>query len=307
MARRRAKSNREFIVDEESVAMPDNSESGFLVGAAPVIGAAAGTLASTMGAFMLGVPVQWAPWGTAAIGAVGAFTTQGWVRQAAIGVAAAGASIGILRMMGIIGGHSVAPVDHHRQAAPPEADPSPPADSVTRADLQKGMDELAAKYDVQIKQLAEQYGEQVRDMQRAYSGRIEEIRASYDQRLAAKDETISELLRELRTAETTALHVVPRDAEAVAEEALTVGEASAVDEEQAPANDVETPSPVADWSKAKAVFDLLTPEEAAQLQQIIAGMPAEAVAMAEAHLANLEPEQAAAYLRSSVLTPRDAA
>jgi hypothetical protein len=301
MARRRAKSNREFIVDEESVAMPDNSESGFLVGAAPVIGAAAGTLASTMGAFMLGVPVQWAPWGTAAIGAVGAFTTQGWVRQAAIGVAAAGASVGILRMMGIIGGHSVAPVDDHRQAAPPEASPSPPADSVTRADLQKGMDDLAAKYDVQIKQLAEQYGEQVRDMQRAYSGRIEEIRASYDQRLAAKDETISELLRELRTAQATALHVVPRDAEAVAEQAPTV------DEEQALANDVAAPSPIADWSKARAVFDLLTTEEAAQLQQIVAGMPPEAVAMAETHLAQLEPEEAAAYLRSSVLTPRGAA
>jgi len=283
--------------------MPENSEGGFLVGAAPVIGAAAGTLASTMGAFMLGVPPQWAPWGTAAIGAVGAFTTQGWVRQAAIGVAAAGASVGILRMMGIIGGHSVAPVDHHRQAAPPEASPSPPpADSVTRVDLQKGMDELAARYDGQIKQLSEQYGEQARDMQRAYSGRIEEIRASYDQRLAAKDETISELLRELRTAQTPTLHVVPRDAEAVSEEAPTVDE-----EQQAPANDVAAPSPIADWSKAKAVFDLLTTEEAAQLQQIVGGMPPEAVAMAETHLAQLEPEEAAAYLRSSVLTPRDAA
>jgi hypothetical protein len=305
MAKRRAKSNRETIVDEEIVAMPDNSESGFLVGAAPVIGAAAGTLASTMGAYMLGVPVQWAPWGTAAIGAVGAFTTQGWVRQAAIGVAAAGASIGILRMMGIIGGQSVAPVDHHRQAAPPEASPAPPVDSVTRADLQKGMDELAAKYDGQIKQLAEQYGEQLRDMQRAYSGRIEEIRASYDQRLAAKDETISELLRELRTTQATALHVVPRDAEGVVEEAIA-GE-STVDQEQAPANDAEAPSPIADWSKAKAVFDLLTTEEAAQLQQIVAGMPPEAVAMAETHLAKLEPEEAATYLRSSVLTPSDAA
>ena len=49
-------------------------EGGFLEGAAPVIGAAAGTLASTIGAGMVGVPTHWAPWGTAAIGAFGAFT-----------------------------------------------------------------------------------------------------------------------------------------------------------------------------------------------------------------------------------------
>ena len=289
-------------------------EGGFLVQAAPVLGAAAGTFASTIGADMIGVPTKWAPWGTAAIGTVGAMTASGWLRQAAIGVAAAGASIGILRLVGILddSGFFPIPLVHPRDASPPETAPSapPPTETkpngITRDELQKALGELSEKHAANMNELKQAYDTRLQELRSAYEARIGDITIGYEQRVRSQDDTISNLLRELRKAQAASMpRIVPRDAVPV-EDTATEEESDATP----PSNDEQAiatlPSAEA-LSRAEAIFALLTPAESTQLRQIIASMPPEAVTLAESHLAKLDPADAVEYLRSHLLTPRDAA
>jgi hypothetical protein len=281
-----------------------------LESAAPALGVAGGILVATKGAEMIGVPAKWAPWGTAAIGTIAAMTTEGWMREAAIGVAAAGASVGILRMVGLLDGFEI-PVEHRRQAAAPDAPQREAAapDAVTQADLQRAMASVTEEHDAQLRALEQKYDEQMRDLRQAYERRIDEICSSYDRRLTGKDETISNLLREIRKSQAATVdpRIVNREPISVEE---TPADEAPVAQPQSEAASSDAPvstAPSAEVSKAEAVFDLLTVEEMAQLQQTIASLPPEAMAMAEAHLATLAPEEAAAYLRTHLLAPRAAA
>jgi len=301
----------EIVVEEECDEMGKEQEGlGGVV--APALGVAAGAFAATKGADMLGVPEKWAPWGTAALGALGALMTEGRTRHAAIGFAAAGAGIGVLHMLGVFDllATRIAPVPQRRQAdAPALAEApaqEPPPDAIKQVDFQKAIDEIVAKNEAQLQAMRDSADEKFRELSRAYESRIGEISASYEQRVADQDQTISNLLGELRRARAASVgpRLVRDEIPAPVDEPL-VAEASAT-----PEGPVETgstgPSPET-VSKAHAIAALLSQEEYDQLKQVAAQLPPAVLAAAEAQIAKLSPEDAVAYLRANVLKPRDAA
>jgi len=163
------------------------NDGGFMAAATPVFGVVAGTIAATKGADMLVVPAKWAPWGVAAIGAVGALAADGWVRDAAIGVAAAGAGLGILRMMGMLDPSGHLPTHRNAPAAeaPAQEQAKPPApDLITRDELQKALAETVQQHENRMKEVLQENLEQVRQLRSAYDARIEHLCGRYDQLLA---------------------------------------------------------------------------------------------------------------------------
>lgn len=285
----------EEVIDTGSEPMDEQESYGLLEAATPILGLVAGGFAATKGARMIGVPDKWAPWGVAAIGTYAAMTGTGWVRQAGVGAAAAGVTLGLLETMGMLDLLMALPAT--RQAAPMEP-PTPMPDAITRDDLQKALADVAQKNDAQRKVLAQQHTEQLREMRSAYDIRIDQISAAYNQRLAEKDQTISELLRELRKAHAAGPSIVPRDATPTVEETIPL-------QTEAPAD--ETPTEPDIVTKAQAIRERLSPEENGQLQQLLTTASPETVAFAEAQIANMSADDAVAYLREHVLAAPNAA
>jgi hypothetical protein len=164
--------------------------------------------------------------------------------------------------------------------------------------LQKALADVAQKNDAQLKVLAQQHTDQLREMRSAYDIRIDQISAAYNQRLAEKDQTISELLRELRKAHAAGPSIVPRDATPTVEETSPL-------QPEAPAD--ETPAEPDVVTKAQAIRERLSPEENGQLQQLLTTASPETVAFAEAQIANMSADDAVAYLREHVLAAPNAA
>jgi hypothetical protein len=270
-------------------------------------------IAGYMGA--AGVSVKWAPWGTAALGAVGAMMTEGGARHAAIAFAAAGAGIGVLHALGILDklADQIDPSLPRRQAdaadasAPDEAPSSEPHPDVTKqqVDFQKAIDQVVAKNEAQLKALHQSTEEKFAELRRVYESRIEEISASYEQRIADQEQTISNLLRELGRAQ--APSVGPR---LVRDEAPPAVEEAPAPESQPAEAPVATESvgPTPETvSKAQAIVDQLTHEEDAELRQLVAAASPNAIAFVNQQIANMTAEEAVAWLRANVLTARTAA
>lgn len=275
------------------------SSSGFLDGATPILGLVAGGFVAAKGAEKIGVPEKWAPWGVAAVGVYGAIAAQGRMRQAAIGVAAGGISIAIMKAMGML--DLVAAIPAMRQAAAMQPATASVPDAITRDELQEALAVTVQKNDAQLKELEQQHLAQVSELRRAYESRVDEICASYTQRLAEKDQTISELLRELRKAQAAGPSIVHRDAPVPVEEpSPSESEADATVEEMAQTE------PDA-MTKAQAIRDQLTADENLQLQQLLTTASPEMVALAEAQIANMSADDAVAYLREHVLAAPKAA
>ena len=273
---------------------------GLVDAATPIVGLIAGGFAATKGAHMIGVPQKWAPWGVAAIGTYAAMTGTGRVRQAAIGAAAAGVTLGILETMGMLDFLVAMPAMRQAAAMAPST-PSVP-DAMTRDEVQKALTDAAHKNDARLTQLQQQQDEHLRELRRVYDGRIEQICAAYNRRLAEKDQTISELLRELRKAQAAGPTIVHRDATAPVEEPMPLE-----DETEASVEGETAPAEPDVMSKAQAIRALLTPNENHQLQELLAAASPETVAFAEAQIANLSAEEAVAYLREHVLASPKAA
>jgi hypothetical protein len=287
----------EVIDTDGSEPVEEQKSYGLLDAATPILGLVAGGFAATKGARMIGVPDKWAPWGVAAIGTYAAMTGNGWVRQAGVGAAAAGVTLGLLETMGMLDLLTAMP--SMRQAAPMEPQ-TPRPDAVTRDDLQKALADIAQKNDAQLKVLEQQHSDQLREMRSGYDTRIDQICAAYNQRLAEKEQTISELLRELRKAHAAGPSIVPRDATATIEEPIPSEPEASTDETPPPTEpDVMT--------KAQAIRERLSPEENGQLQQLLTTASPETVAFAEAQIANMSADDAVAYLREHVLAAPNAA
>jgi hypothetical protein len=307
----KGQSEPEIVVEEPSDEMSE--EQGVGGGAlAPVLGVAVGAFTATKVADMFGVPVKWAPWGTAALGAVGALMTEGKTRHAAIGFAAAGAGIGVLHILGLFDALAARPIIQRRQAdaveAPvvPEA-PSeqPTSDASNQADFQKALDDVTAKNEAQLKAMQESTEEKFAELRRMHENRIEAITASYEQRIADQEQTISDLLRELGRAQASSVgpQLVRDEVPPVAEEAPAPESQPA----EAPvAAEAVGPSPET-VSKAQAIVDLLTHEEDAELRQLVATASPQAVAFANRQITNMTAEEAVAWLRANVLMSRKAA
>ncbi|MGZ4777667.1 MAG: hypothetical protein ACXV5L_00600 [Thermoanaerobaculia bacterium] len=291
----------EEIIETGSDEMDEqDSSSGFLDAATPILGLVAGGFVAAKGAEKIGVPEKWAPWGVAAVGVYGAIAAQGRMRQAAIGVAAGGISIGIMKAMGML--DLLAAMPSLRQAAAMQpATPSVP-NAITRDDLQQALGDAARKNEAQLKELEQQHLAQLSELQRAYESRVEEICGVYSQRLAEKDQTISELLRELRKVQTAGPGIVHRDATVPVEEPAPVEAATDTNAEE-----IAAPAEPDAISKAQAIRGQLTADENLQLQQLLATASPEMVALAEAQIANMSADDAVGYLRENVLTSPKAA
>jgi hypothetical protein len=227
------------------------------------------------------------------------------VREAAIGVAAAGAGIGILRMMGMLD------LPAHRNAPVlPEQTPSGPPDAISREELQRALSEAAQQNETLLKTALNEHVDQLRQLRTAYDGRIEQISARYDQLLADKDQTIAGLLRELRKTQHVAPHIVHRDAQAPEEDAPVAESPVAEPQAEEPVAEAPiepAPAPSENASKAQAIVDLLSHEEYDELKQVIATASPQAVAFTERQFSSMTAEEAVAWLRANVLTSRTAA
>lgn len=310
--------------------MEEQDGFGLMDAATPILGLVAGGFVATKGARMIGVPDKWAPWGVAAIGTYAAMTGTGWVRQAGVGAAAAGVTLGLLETMGML--DFLAAVPTMRQAAATEpSTPSAPPDTITRDDLQRAITDLAQKNDARLKELTQEHADQLRELRNTFDIRVDQICGTYNRRLAEKDQTISELLRELRKANASGPSIVHRDAafhveealpaeqEAPADETATphVDEAIASEQEAPPEETATAPASAPDGAaaseqsdvvtRAQAIRERLSPDENRQLQQLLMTASPEMVAFAEAQVAKLSADDAVAFLREHVLAAPDAA
>jgi hypothetical protein len=316
----------EIISESGSEPMEEQNGFGLMDAATPILGLVAGGFVATKGARIIGVPEKWAPWGVAAIGTYAAMTGSGWVRQAGVGAAAAGVTLGLLETMGMLDFLAAIPTMRRQAAVTEPPTPSAPPDAITRDDLQRSLSDLARKNDAQLKERTQQHVEQLRELRSTYDIRIDQICASYNQRLAEKDQTISELLRELRKANASGPSIVHRDATPRIEEALPSEPEAPADYETAAAADETATPPAADETatlpatdeataseqsdvvtRAQAIRERLSPDENRQLQQLLMTASPERVAFAEAQVANLSPDDAVAFLREHVLAAPNAA
>jgi len=303
---------------------------GLMDAATPILGLVAGGFVATKGARMIGLPDKWAPWGVAAIGTYAAMTGTGWVRQAGVGAAAAGVTLGLLETMGMLDFLAAVPAMRQAAAVTEPPTPSAPPDAITRDDLQRGLSDLAQKNDTRLKELTQQDAEQLRELRSTYDIRIDQICATYNRRLAEKDQTISELLRELRKANASGPSIVHRDATPPMEEALPSEQETPADDETAAADETATDetssSPAAAETatllatdeaavpeqsdvitRAQAIRERLSPDENRQLQQLLMTASPEMVAFAETQVAKLSADDAVAFLREHVLSAPNAA
>ena len=92
----------EIITESEREPMDEQAGFGLMAAATPILGLVAGGFVATKGARMIGLPDKWAPWGVAAVGTYAAIAGTGWVRQAGVGAAAAGVTLGLLETMGML-------------------------------------------------------------------------------------------------------------------------------------------------------------------------------------------------------------
>jgi hypothetical protein len=134
-------------------------------GVAPILGAAGGALAIVIGAERLQLSQEQVAWGAAALGYLVATQTTGIVRELATGLAAAGACIGVLRL-----------VDRKTDAPPRNADAPVEPDSSTDTAAEKtvaSLQEISARLsDEEKDRLAEMAAKLPADELRAVEAQV---------------------------------------------------------------------------------------------------------------------------------------
>jgi hypothetical protein len=311
----RAEEPKEVVIEEdnepEESFMSKNKEAIALL--APVAGAAAGGALIEVVSKKFEIRRELLALIAGGAGVVTAASTKGPTRDLALGVGAAGLCIGLIDFM--------AKFDFF-YAAPPKKAPeatrqaAPPPEGVTPEQMQKAIDENAAKMTAEKNELVEK-------VRNAYESQIAQMQQTYQNQLAEQNQTIGKLMREVRRMERSRrprrpdaqppveqqpLAMVPETPfeETVSEGAQPVAMAQEVAAEQEVVPS-EVEQSVAAPSKLDEVFALLTEDEAARLREMIERLPPEALAKAEAYLDRLPIDEAAEYLRTNLLTNREAA
>jgi hypothetical protein len=282
-------------------------EDSLLVQMSPVLGASIGAAAATMGAEMLLPPkfVPWAPWGTAALGFLTAMNTTGLVRGVATGVAAAGASIAVLRLIGAASQGATAVAAVTTASAPEQQRQAAPSDAVTRADLEIALAALAAKHQADLAERESTHVVQLRELQTTVHTLLEKLREA-DVVIASMRagggtqpmrgnaelssgggppsiDTMPAPIEQSRGASPT------HEGSQVAKSPAAL--ATAVDSQSLSTEEV---------ARFEAIYGLLDEQERRQLSALVANLPKDALAKAQAQLLQLKPHQAVAYLRRKI-------
>jgi hypothetical protein len=240
-----------------------------LGGALPAIGAAGGALLIVFGAPRIGVSEEHAAWGVGAVGAAIAMGSTGAVREIATGVACAGACIGIVRLMERLRAAEKSSTAERRQSD---------GDRISRAQLDEALAEHARKESEAREQTRATLIATMRDELRSAIKNREPVEATHADPIAAPTPAVA--------------------AERTAQPSR---------EERAPEISAPPIVSVAAVAHLQEIRARLTPEEIAFFERLVVTLPPDALATAEAHLIDLSPDDAVAYLRATVLRPLERA
>ncbi|HJU21087.1 MAG TPA: hypothetical protein VJ891_01135 [Casimicrobiaceae bacterium] len=232
---------------------------------APIVGAVGGALAINAGASRFGVDRQHAAIAATVGGLLTAAATGGWVRDLAVGVAAAGAITLAMQRFGA-----------QPAAKPAEPTKDDPRTLITRDELQRTLAQFAA------------------DRQRADQEFAVQLRASMRT-------IIADAIADVRNAHATRDAAAPAAAETVPQE----NEAQPASPQQAAVDtdaEGDTASTAVDaHAKVHAILVQLDGAERAQLGALVAAMPDDAFMRAQQYLLQLSPDGAAQYIRENLL------
>ena len=333
MARRRQNAERVIVVEEPEEEMRTETLGGqiksivepFASGFVPIVAAGATTLAIVQGAPKLGIREEHLACGAAALGFFVAMKTTGVAHETAIAVAAAGASVAVVRF-----------VTGQQLKAALAAQPKRNADAEAQAVREELRTEIA-RLDGVLLQLAQGLAAQMQQQQERDKQQHERdtmmSEAIRELAMALKRNRAAEQLRDAAPNEgfyPTASDAVLVDEETVSldEEAAPLGEDTvtevleqsstlqpttpidqstvAVEDKQSPASteqEVELP-PLAPavLARLQEIRNRLTSEEVTRLNAILSSIPAETLRMALDYIVVIpSADQAVAYIRSAVL------
>lgn len=264
-------------------------ELDFARSVAPLAGAAGCALVITAAVEQLGVPRERIAFGTAALAVTLARSTDGAVQGALTGAAAAGVCIGIAQLL-----------ERHRprilygDKPGPEPVVSPP-EAITRADLARTLTGLQA-----------QLAEQARLREEAHQNELKELRDMVRDLAAHLNAARIENER-LRTAAAARDAAAEAPAPSVASPTVErppepLVDQTAVGEVAGGGDDAPLPEGAA---RIECVYSLLDASEREQLSTLMAAGTVEDMRQLYAGLAELEPAEAAALLRGTLLSLKE--
>jgi hypothetical protein len=289
----RARAANAMIEREEKTMLSKIKKNTTANAVAPLLGAAGGTLIMTAAVERFGIPRERITLGGAMLAVLAARNTDGAIRDALTGVAAAGASLAMQQLL-----ERLRPKLIYGDKPKPT---SAPPDAISREDLAKALAELSVKHQAEahareeasrkekeqvlalVRDLAARLAAANAEIERLYGGEHSRNASVEAQPAATTQNPATEHERDAKDANApsaVALEMPPLD---------SFGEMSAADEPSAPPKSLDRLLEIASY---------LAPHEREQLQSFVVSVPEDLFRQAQVHLLSLPIDDAVRELRT---------